>query len=94
MTTFPAISLQGGNAISRLRMGSWQLPDHLVAPMIVWAVELRYRHFNTAAAYGDEVGEGQGLRIGGLDCDDILVTTTLWSSDHGSMRRCVRSTPV
>lgn len=45
------------------------------------ALEIGYRHIDTAAAYGNEKGVGQGIRESGLPREEIFLTTKLWNED-------------
>lgn len=72
-------SLADGNSIPLLGLGVWQVPD---GPECVGAVraalELGYRHIDTAQAYGNEQSVGQGLRESGLAREDMFVTTKFY----------------
>ena len=71
-----ARTLADGNEIPLLGLGVWQVPD---GPECVDAVraalELGYRHIDTAQAYGNERSVGQGLRESGVPRDEVFVTT-------------------
>ena len=60
-------ALSDGTSIPLLGLGVWQVPDGATTVNAVrWALELGYRHIDTAQAYGNEKGVGQGLqRVGG-----------------------------
>jgi 2,5-diketo-D-gluconate reductase A len=59
-----------------LGFGVWQIPD---GPQCVnaveWALELGYRHIDTAQAYGNEESVGEGLRRSGVPRDQVFITT-------------------
>jgi diketogulonate reductase-like aldo/keto reductase len=68
--------LADGNEIPMLGLGVWQVEDGRVCVDAVhWALELGYRHIDTAQAYGNEESVGQGLRESGAPRDQIFVTT-------------------
>ena len=73
----PALTLNDGRTIPQLGMGTWPMTDAEVAPVIVTAVELGYRHIDTAVKYGNETGVGEGIRNCGLAREELFVTTKL-----------------
>jgi len=73
----PALTLNDGRTIPQLGMGTWPMTDAEVAPVIVTAVELGYRHIDTAVKYGNEAGVGEGIRNCGLAREELFVTTKL-----------------
>jgi diketogulonate reductase-like aldo/keto reductase len=68
--------LADGNRIPLLGLGVWQVPN---APKCVnavrWALELGYRHIDTAQAYGNEESVGKALRESGVPREEIFLTT-------------------
>ena len=64
------------NEIPLLGLGVWQVPN---GPQCVnavrWALELGYRHIDTAQAYGNEESVGQGLRESGVPREQVFITT-------------------
>ena len=50
---------------------------------VLWALELGYRHFDTAAIYRNEADVGRALRSAGVPRGELFITTKLWSRDHG-----------
>jgi 2,5-diketo-D-gluconate reductase A len=69
-------SLADGNSIPLLGLGVWQIPNGLDCVNAVrWALELGYRHIDTAQAYGNEESVGQGLRESGVPRDQVFITT-------------------
>ena len=74
------LTLHNGVAIPRLGLGTWQVPDGAVVEQCVkWALELGYRHVDTAAVYGNEAGVGRAVRDGGVPREQVFVTTKLWN---------------
>jgi 2,5-diketo-D-gluconate reductase A len=62
-----------------LGLGVWQVPDGPEAENAVrWALELGYRHFDTAQAYGNERSVGKALRESGVPRDEIFVATKFY----------------
>jgi 2,5-diketo-D-gluconate reductase A len=59
-----------------LGLGVWQIPNGAECVKAVrWALELGYRHIDTAQAYGNEESVGQGLRDSGVPRDQVFITT-------------------
>ncbi|HEX6713304.1 MAG TPA: aldo/keto reductase [Thermoleophilaceae bacterium] len=68
--------LSDGNQIPMLGLGVWQIPDGPECVNAVrWAIELGYRHIDTAQAYGNEASVGQGLRESGVPREEVFITT-------------------
>ncbi len=67
-----------GAAIPALGLGTWTLKDEECAAMVARALEVGYRHLDTAAGYGNEEAVGEGLRRSGLSRDEVFVTTKVW----------------
>jgi diketogulonate reductase-like aldo/keto reductase len=76
MTDEHVQALSDGTSIPLLGLGVWQVPDGAPTVNAVrWALELGYRHIDTAQAYGNEKGVGQGLRESGVPREDVFITT-------------------
>lgn len=74
-----AIGLADGNQLPMLGLGVWQVPDGPVCVNAVrWALELGYRHIDTARAYGNEASVGRALRDSGLSRDEVFITTKFY----------------
>jgi diketogulonate reductase-like aldo/keto reductase len=68
--------LADGHQMPILGLGVWQVPDGAVCVNAVrWALDLGYRHLDTAQAYGNEASVGRGLRESGVPRDEVFVTT-------------------
>ena len=70
-------TLANGVEIPKLGLGTWFINDEEVAKAVKDAVEIGYRHIDTAQAYGNERGVGEGIRACGLKREDIFLTTKL-----------------
>lgn len=70
-------ALPGGVTIPKLGLGTWLVDDDAVGDLVLRAIKIGYRHIDTAQAYGNEHGVGQGLRASGISRDDIFLTTKL-----------------
>jgi diketogulonate reductase-like aldo/keto reductase len=72
-------TLADGNRIPLLGLGVWQVPDGPECVNAVrWALELGYRHIDTAQAYGNEESVGTALRDSGLPREEIFITTKFY----------------
>jgi len=68
--------LADGNSIPLLGLGVWQIPNGPDCVNAVrWALELGYRHIDTAQAYRNEESVGRALRESGIARDEVFVTT-------------------
>lgn len=83
MSDQPHISFHDGNAIPQVGLGVWQTPNDTAVTAVKAALDAGYRHVDTAAAYHNEQGVGEGMRASGLDRKDIFLTTKLWNDDQG-----------
>jgi diketogulonate reductase-like aldo/keto reductase len=70
-------SLSNGVEIPKLGLGTWMIADSDAARVVREAVDVGYRHFDTAQAYGNEHGVGEGVRASGVPRDQLFVTTKL-----------------
>jgi diketogulonate reductase-like aldo/keto reductase len=70
-------TLSDGAKIPKLGFGTWMIPDEEAARIVRDAAEVGYRHIDTAQAYGNERGVGEGLRASGIPRDQFFVTTKL-----------------
>ena len=57
--------------------------DDETAKIVKYALEVGYRHIDTASFYGNEVGVGNGIKESGIKRDEIFLVTKLWNNDHG-----------
>ena len=73
----PRIPLSDGHTIPQLGLGTWPMKDKETAATIVTAVELGYRHIDTAAKYGNEKGVGVGVRDCGIPREELFIATKL-----------------
>ena len=67
--------LSNGITAPALAFGTWLIPNDEAANCVRMAIEAGYRHIDTAQAYGNEEGVGQGIRDSGIKREDIFVTT-------------------
>ncbi len=64
--------------IPKLGLGTWQLSGDHCRDTVVRAIDVGYRHIDTAAMYGNEEAVGEGLKAAAADRDEIFVTTKVW----------------
>ena len=70
-------TLSNGVEIPKLGLGTWMIDNDKVAEAVVEAVKLGYRHIDTAQAYQNESGVGDGIRACGVKREELFVTTKL-----------------
>jgi len=71
--------LADGNEIPLVGLGVWQVEnDRECVDAVRWALELGYRHIDTAQAYGNEGSVGQGLRESGVPREEVFITTKFY----------------
>ena len=80
--TVPNITLNDGTSIPQLGFGVFQVEPAETAEVVSHALEVGYRHLDTAQMYGNEEGVGQAIRESGIDRDELYVTTKLNNSFH------------
>lgn len=82
-THVPSIQLNDGVAIPQFGLGVFQVPAPDTADLVVTAIEMGYRHIDTARIYRNEAETGEGMRRSGVPREELFVTTKLWNDDQG-----------
>jgi 2,5-diketo-D-gluconate reductase A len=82
MSDVPAIELNTGARIPQLGFGVFQIPPKETAKAVRTALDIGYRHIDTAEMYGNEKEVGQGVRDAGLDRSDVYITSKLNNGFH------------
>ena len=82
--TIPLDTPEGPVPIPQLGFGVWQVPDAEVEAAVATALEVGYRHLDTARIYGNEEGVGRAIAASGIPRDELYVTTKCWNDDQGS----------
>jgi 2,5-diketo-D-gluconate reductase A len=82
MTDVPQIELNDGNRIPQLGFGVFQIDPSETVEAVTHALEVGYRHIDTAEMYGNEREVGEGIRQSGLDRGDVFVASKLNNSFH------------
>jgi 2,5-diketo-D-gluconate reductase A len=71
--------LADGNSIPVLGLGVWQIPNgSTTVNAVQWALEVGYRHIDTAQAYGNEESVGRALKQSGVPRDEVFITTKFY----------------
>ncbi|PPJ21181.1 2,5-diketo-D-gluconic acid reductase [Nocardia nova] len=70
-------TLSNGVRVPKLGLGTWFIDDHEAARAVADAVDIGYRNIDTAQAYGNERGVGEGIRTSGVARDDLFVSSKL-----------------
>lgn len=70
-------TLSNGVEIPKLGLGTWFIKNEDAAQAVKDAVKLGYRHIDTAQAYQNEAGVGEGIRNSGIKREELFVTTKL-----------------
>lgn len=82
MSTVPTVALNDGTAVPQLGFGVFQVPPADTERIVTAALEVGYRHIDTAQMYRNEAGVGAAIKASGLGRDDVFVTTKLDNGDH------------
>jgi 2,5-diketo-D-gluconate reductase A len=82
MTHVPTIALNNGVEIPQLGFGVYQVPPEDTADVVGTALEVGYRHIDTAQMYGNEKGVGEAVAKSGIDRSEIFVTSKLNNGFH------------
>jgi diketogulonate reductase-like aldo/keto reductase len=82
VATVPTIALNNGVEIPQLGFGVYQIPPEETAEAVRSALEVGYRHIDTAEMYGNEKEVGQAVRESGIDRSEVFVTSKLNNGFH------------
>jgi 2,5-diketo-D-gluconate reductase A len=82
VTAVPHLTLNNGVEIPQLGFGVFQIPPEETKEATLVALEVGYRHIDTAEMYGNEKQVGEAVRASGIDRGDIFVTSKLNNSFH------------
>jgi 2,5-diketo-D-gluconate reductase A len=82
LSTVPGINLNDGNTIPQLGFGVFQIERKDTAKAVSEALEIGYRHIDTAQMYGNEKEVGDAIRSSGLDRGEVFVTSKLSNGAH------------
>ena len=82
--TVPEITLNDGHTIPQLGYGVFKVDPAETERLVATALEVGYRHIDTAAIYGNEEGVGRAIAASGIPRDELFITTKLWNSEQGT----------
>ncbi len=82
MAAIPDITLNDGNAIPQLGFGVFQIAPGETAEAVQCALEIGYRHIDTAEMYQNERGVAEGIRAAGIDRGEVFITSKLNNAFH------------
>jgi len=80
--TIPTVKLNDGAQIPQLGYGVFRVPPADTERAVSEALEVGYRHIDTAAIYGNEEGVGAAIAGSGIPRDELFITTKLWNDRH------------
>jgi 2,5-diketo-D-gluconate reductase A len=83
MTT-PTIQLNSGHSIPQLGFGVFLVDPNEAQRIVEDALEVGYRHIDTAAIYRNEEGVGRAIAASGIPREELFITTKLWNDDQGT----------
>ena len=73
-----SIELASGHAMPLLGLGTWDLRGKACEAVVPLALEMGYRHIDTAHMYENQVEVGRGLRASGVERGEVFVTSKIW----------------
>lgn len=86
----PTITLNDGTEMPQIGLGTWKLRGDDAVRVVREAIELGYRHIDTASSYGNEEAIGQAIRdaiaAGDVTRDELFITTKAWQDEQGTDR--------
>ncbi len=82
VSVVPTITLNNGRTIPQLGFGVFQIEPDKTADAVKTALDIGYRHIDTAEMYGNEKQVGEGIRNSGVDRDEVFVTSKLNNGFH------------
>ena len=83
ITPAPYLSLDDGETIPQLGLGLYKVPAADAASLCLAAIEIGYRHLDTAAFYGNEAEVGTAVREAPVPRDELFITSKVWKDDNG-----------
>ncbi len=90
MITTETYKLNDGNEIPKLGYGTWMIVDKDAAKAVAEAIKIGYRHIDTAQAYENEAGVGQGIIDSGVKRQELFITTKI-AAEHKSYEDAAKS---
>lgn len=88
--TVPTISFNDDREMPQLGLGTYKLNDDECIHVVREAIDLGYRHFDTATLYKNEEALGtalhQAIDAGDVSREDLFITSKVWHSHHGAQK--------
>ena len=84
------LALSNGIVVPQLALGTWFIDDDKAAEAVREALKIGYRHVDTAQAYANERGVGEGVRTAGIPREELFVTTKV-AAEHKDYESAARS---
>ena len=81
-SNIPTITLNDGHTIPQLGFGVFQVPPEDTAEVVTQALEIGYRHIDTAEMYQNEKGVGEAIKASGIARDELYITSKLNNGFH------------
>ncbi|WP_251717598.1 aldo/keto reductase [Lactobacillus agrestimuris] len=69
------LTMNNGVKIPKMALGVWEIPDAQTPEAVEAAIDMGYRHIDTAQAYGNERGVGEGVKKSGIPRDEIFINS-------------------
>lgn len=87
-------TLSNGVKIPRLALGVWEIPNDQTPKAVEEAIKIGYRHIDTAQAYGNEEGVGEGVRNSGVNRDKIFINSKVAAEikDYNEAKKSIDET--
>ncbi len=80
----PTLTLNDGTTIPQLGFGVFKVDPEQTERIVSDALEVGYRHIDTAAIYRNEEGVGKAIAASGIPRDELYITTKLYNNDQGT----------
>jgi 2,5-diketo-D-gluconate reductase A len=88
-TGIPVVDLGGGVTMPMVGFGTWQMQGQIAYEAVRHALQVGYRHIDTATMYRNEDQVGQAIADSGLDRAEVFVTTKLAPGNAGRVRATI-----
>ncbi|MGP4029263.1 aldo/keto reductase [Actinomadura sp. 3N407] len=85
------VNLPGGTALPMIGFGTWQLGSKTAYESVRAALDVGYRHIDTATLYRNEADVGRAVKDSGVDREQVFITTKLRPQDARHARRTLES---
>ncbi len=85
------IKLSSGYEIPVLALGTWQTPADTASRVVMDAIEVGYRHIDTAIAYGNEEGVGEGIKRSRISRENLFITSKIPAEvkNYEDAKKCI-----